>query len=99
MTTFNYILSYNPVLPSLTQSQVHVFIERNRDIQTWYLPFVGTYILKSNLTLAELTTPFGQFFGSNFYILTYVVPTLISGSLPPTVWNWLAESTPAIGSN
>lgn len=100
MTTYTYVLSYNPLATALTPSQVHAFIERNRDIKTWYLPFTGTYLLKSELPLVQLVDPFRRFFGDNAFVLTYGISNLIGGSLPPAIWDWINDKpTPALGSS
>ena len=91
MTSYVYLLSYNPMMPALSPAQIHAFIEQHRDIRTWYIPFSGTYVIKSELALVTLVEPFRRFFGPNLFILTYVNRSLIGGSLPNQVWDWINE--------
>jgi hypothetical protein len=91
MTEFVYVLSYNPFSESLTEDQINIFIKSSRDINTWYYPFIGTYIFKSNKALVDLAPIFRQFFAPSPCILTYAGTHLIGGSLPQTVWDWIND--------
>jgi hypothetical protein len=86
---FNYVLAYDPATTSPTAMQLHVFITKHRDIESWYYPFAGTYILKSDRALVELINEFVTFFGTSPFLLSWVPHTYLSGSLPPQVWNWV----------
>ena len=89
MAKFNYVLSYDPAVVSPNPAQLNVFISKHRDIEAWYYPFVGTYVLKSNLALLELISEFGTFFGSSPFFLTWAPNTYLTGNMPPQVWEWV----------
>jgi hypothetical protein len=91
MAKFAYQLTFSASNPSPTAIQAHLFIAQNRDIETWYLPFSGTYIFKSDKLLTELQVQFGQFFGQSLFILSYLSPNLVGGSLPQNIWQWLNQ--------
>ncbi len=91
-----YILSYNPFGENPSETQVQAFLRAHRAINTWYYPFLGTFIFKSNLTLVDLAPNFRQFFGNSACILTYANPALIGGSLPQSIWDWINGSSPPI---
>lgn len=86
---FTYQLTFSSANTSPNNNQVHIFITQNRDVDTWYFPFLGSYIFKSRKTLAELQPQFFQFFGSTVYTLSFLTPTLIAGALPQSVWQWV----------
>lgn len=89
MAKYNYILTYDPASTSPTPMQLHVFISKNRDIESWYYPFAGTYIIKSDRALAELINEFSKFFGTSQFVLAWMPAQFVTGSLPPEVWNWV----------
>ena len=91
MAQFNYLLAFNPNSPEVSTQRLQIFISQNRDIESWYFPFSGAFILKSNLTLVDLNHQFMLFFGLNSYVLTYMVPSFVGGSLPPLVWEWVSK--------
>ena len=94
MAKYNYALSYNPSGLHPNGSQLHIFISQNRDVETWYLPFLGTYILKSDKALTELMPQFSAFFSNAPYMLTWIPPGGTTGSLPPEVWTWINNQSP-----
>lgn len=89
MAKYNYILSHNPLSDLANQAKLQVFISKNRDIETWYLSFPGTYIIKSDKALSELLEQFNPFFAGDSYLLTWLPRGHASGLMPPTVWQWL----------
>ena len=100
MAAFNYLLSYNPLSTEVNIQRLQIFISQNRDIESWYLPFSGTFVIKSNIALIDLNRQFMFFFGTNAYILTYMVPNYSGGSLQPEAWHWInALGNPALGSD
>jgi hypothetical protein len=97
MARFLYQLTFPVASASPNPTQTHVFVSQNRDIETWYIPFPGTYIFRSDRLLAELQSPFSQFFGQTLFLLTYLSPSLMTGSLPLNVWEWVNQpDTPMI---
>ena len=86
MARFNYLLSYSPFALSPNSQQVQVLVSNTRNIESWYLAFPGTYLLKSDLSLVELNMQFSQFFGATPYVLS--VAQVVTGALPPNVWQW-----------
>ena len=91
MANFNYILSYDPLTSAPTWEQLQVFITQNRDIESWYLAFAGTYILRSNKAFADFNPQFVQFFKPSPFMLTWICPGYTTGWLPPAVWEWMAS--------
>lgn len=86
MNTF--ILSHNPFEARISPSQLETFIKDNRKIYQWYTPFAGTYILKSEDTLASLAASFrGSFDGAPF-LISNVLPSWVGGAQSPTIWTW-----------
>lgn len=95
--SFIYTLSYNPYGDKFNQSHLQLLIEKSREITSWYLPFVGTYVLKSEQGIETFTTSFRRFFGEEAFLITYGTPRLMSGAMPQTVWDWLnQEAMPAL---
>lgn len=87
----NYILSFDPTNPSISASQLAVFIRLSREIEGWYSPFLGTYMLKSNENLLALLKSFGEIFGNASFILVAANSAQVTGSLPSSVWAWFSE--------
>jgi hypothetical protein len=96
---FNYLLTYDPAIISPTPMQLNVFISKHRDIESWFYPFAGTYILKSDKALVELINEFVTFFGAAPFILSWAPSQYLTGSLPPQVWTWLNAVTPMLPNN
>ena len=96
MNSFNYILSFDPGAISPNGGQTHVFISQNRDITSWYYAF----IIKSPQTLQALNQQLMQHFASAPYILTYAQDSWVTGSLPPSIWQWFnGVQNPFLPSN
>lgn len=91
MAKYNYVLSYNPYMQSPNADQLQLLISKHREIGSWYLPFSGTYVLKSDLSLAELQSQFQPYFASSPFILTWVPSRYATGSLPPVIWEWFND--------
>ena len=96
MAKFNYLLAFDPATTSPTAMQLHVFITKHRDIESWYYPFAGTYILKSDKALIELINEFVSFFGATPFVLSWAPHQYLTGSLPPQVWTWLNNQSPQL---
>lgn len=92
-----YILSYDPFATALTSTQLSVFIRDNRKVLEWYPPFAGTYYLKSHESAAGLNDSFSQIFGDTSYTIAPVVPSVMQGALPPSIWLWLSRGVSALG--
>ncbi len=92
MTEFVYVLSYSPFVESPNESQIQVFLRSHRSVNTWYYPFLGTFIFKSPLALRDLAANFREFFGISHFVLTYANPVLIGGSLPQSIWDWINDA-------
>lgn len=88
MPDHNYLLSYDPAAISPQSQQTQIFISQNRDINTWYLAFLGTYLFRSPRGLAELNAQFAQHFGASPYVLTYAPSNFVTGFLPQGIWQW-----------
>jgi hypothetical protein len=91
MAKFLYQLTFPSTTISPSLAQIQIFISQNRDIDSWYLPFAGCYIFKSNKTLFELQPQFLQFFGQSLFVISYVTPSLVGGSLPQGAWQWMND--------
>jgi hypothetical protein len=89
MPEFVYVLSYYGWSVGPTDSQVRIFVQSHRDIETWYYPFAGTYIFKSKRHITDLAVQFRQFFGGSPFLLTCGTPSLMGGALPQNAWDWL----------
>ena len=100
MHEYTYVLSFDPLNQNPNGSQVEIFVKYHRDVKGWYFPILGTYLIKSDKTLAEIVPGFRQFFGDSQFTLTYVVSNLIGGSLPESIWTWINSGTAAkLGDN
>ena len=100
MSNINYILSYNPHATSPQSQQTHIFISQNRDISTWYLPFPGTYLIKSPQPLSALNGQFLQHFGATPFVLSFAPSSYVTGSLPTSIWQWFNDvPNPFLPSN
>jgi hypothetical protein len=86
-----YLLSFSQSSLSPNPSQIQIFVSQNRDIESWYMPFMGTYILKSPRGLHQLNAQFAQLFGGNMYLLTYADSSFATGSLPEGIWKWFND--------
>lgn len=89
-----YILSYNPFSEKIQPSQLLHFIKEGRRIESWYSPFAGTYVLKSTDTIAGMSQMFKGVFETEFHTISQVFPTLMQGSLPPAIWQWIGSTLP-----
>lgn len=93
MARFLYQLAFS-TFATPKPMQVHVFITQNRDVESWYAAFPGSYLFKSDKLLVELQTQFTQFFGDAQFLVTYVPPNSIGGLLPESIWQWARDVTP-----
>lgn len=93
MAKFLYQLAFSSV-SSPTTAQVHIFLTQNRDVESWYAAFPGSYLFKSDRLLIELQRQFAQFFGQGHFIITYVSAGLIGGVLPEAIWQWTRQIDP-----
>ena len=89
-----YVLSYNPLMTTLQPAQLLAFIKEARRIQSWYSPFIGTYLLKSEDSISAMNQMFSGIFNGELHTIALVFPTHIGGSLPPAVWNWINGVSP-----
>ena len=89
MAKFIYVLSFSPMTTNPNPVQLHTFITQNRDIESWYAPFPGTYLLKSDKALSDLLQPFQNIFHPTNFIITWPSPGFMNGAQPPEVWNWV----------
>jgi hypothetical protein len=89
---FLYILSYNPDATNFSAGQLQVHIETSRMIDSWYLPYRGTYLLQSDELLVTLNATFQKFFEHSPYAIVYVHEKMIGGSMPEIIWNWINNS-------
>ena len=93
MARFLYQLAFS-TFSTPKPMQVHVFLTKNRDIDSWYAAFPGCYLFKSDELLIELQTQFTHFFGETQFLITYVPPNSIGGLLPESIWQWTRDVTP-----
>ena len=84
-----YILNYNPLEIKISSNQLATFITDNRKIYQWYIPFAGTYVIKSNDTLASLAESFRGVFDGAPFILSHTFPVTMGGAQNDVVWNWI----------
>jgi hypothetical protein len=100
MTDSLYLLSFAPLGLNPNSSQVDIFVRSHRDITSWYCPFAGSYYFRSSKALIDILPSFRQFFGSSQFAISFVVPTLVGGSLPENVWQWIVSGMlPALSSS
>jgi hypothetical protein len=86
---FNFMLSYNPTATNFSAAQLHSFVVNNKHLASWYTPFAGTYLLKSDLPVPTIAEMFRPTFNGAEFIISFIQPTLSGGGLSPEGWNWL----------
>ena len=88
---FEYVLTFNTADTRFAAPQIHSFIVQCKSIDSWYMPFAGTYLFKSSMATNELQDMFDPIFNYGLYFLSYVMPRFSGGRLPPEAWTWLAN--------
>lgn len=96
MAKFIYQLSFNATQSNPNSNQVHVFITQNRDIESWYIPLPGVYLIKGDKTVFEMQNQFLMLFGETAFLITYLTPPLVGGILPSPIWTWLNDLSPPL---
>ena len=89
MASYTYLLSYNPYATAPSALQIQIFVSQNRDIESWFVPFPGTYMFKSQKPLSDLVTQFTSFFAPSLFLLTWAPPGGVTGAQSADVWNWV----------
>ena len=89
MSNFTYVLSYDATSSNFSLNRLRAFIESNRLVKSWYLPFQGTYVLKSDSLLMDFLPSFNQFFDGSTFLITYANGNIVTGSLPVNIWHWM----------
>lgn len=84
-----YILSYNPYEVRISSGQLAIFIKDSKKIFQYYLPFTGTYVIKSYENLQSLAESFREAFSGAPFILTQAYPTNMGGAQSEIVWAWI----------
>jgi len=85
----NFLLTYDPLLPTVRGEQLLQYIKDSRSIAGFHSPYLGTVVLKSDLTVHLLAEQFrGIFIGAPF-LLSQIYPVMTGGSQPHEVWAWL----------
>ncbi len=84
-----YILSYNPFEMKISHGQLAIFIKDSKKIFQYYLPFTGTYVIKSVETLQSLAESFREVFEGAPFIVTMAYPTAMGGAQSELVWTWI----------
>ncbi len=84
-----FVLSYNPFSSRFTEAQLDGFIQHNRNIDQWYHPVPGTFLIKSQLHITKLRRVFEPIFNNEPYMLTAGTAATMDGALPSAVWEWV----------
>lgn len=87
--TRNFILSYDYAATYPIKDQLAAYVSKSRNIIQWIQPFSGLYLLKSDVSLADLQQDFNSFFGPHGFFLALTDADDCGGWLPPYVWEWL----------
>ncbi len=99
MTTFTYVLSFDPDSTAFKLNQLHSLIVSHRMIKSWYFAYRGTYLLKSDEALVNLTPSFRVFFDGAPFLLAFLMPEYTGGAFAQPIWDWVnADRVPAVGS-
>lgn len=85
----NFILSYNPFTLAPSPGQILNHVQVSRNVQQFYQPFAGTYIIKSDLTAFNLSESMKGLFENTPYLLVQFFPHLAGGTMPQDAWNWI----------
>jgi hypothetical protein len=85
----NFILSVDPSSISPNLAQVHAFIKTNRNVEQWFMPYQGLYILKSSMDIQPFILSFDEFLSGAFYVITPIKGAETGGRLPLEIWNWI----------
>lgn len=96
MADFNYILSFDPWCQNPKASQVTNFVQSHREVESWFIPFVGTIVFKSNRALVDIVPSFREHFAGASFVISLINPSFVGGSLPQSIWDWILER-PALG--
>lgn len=82
-------LNYDIFGTNLTVTQIQGFMNESRRIVSWYQPFAGTFLIKSNESQALIRDGFSSIFGDAKFILSLVDVRNATGALDSTVWHWI----------
>lgn len=85
----NYILSYNPLAAVPSASNLAQYIKDSRIISGWHSPWLGTYLLKSEISLYPLQQSFQGLFDNTTFFIAELQPHCCGGFMNPAIWQWL----------
>jgi len=85
----NFVLSYDPLVATVTPGQLLQYVKDSRSISSWYSPFMGTYLLKSELSAWQLSEQFRGVFAGAAFMVAQVWPGATGGAFSNEVWQWL----------
>lgn len=94
-----FLLSYDPMPTSVRANQLLAFIQENRRIVTYYAPFLGAYVLKSNSSVFDLQQSFMGILDRSLFIIVEIPAGGAGGTLPVNMWPFVNGTSPSPGSN
>jgi hypothetical protein len=88
----NYVLTYDLGTTYAMHEQLTAFVKLNRHVNQWAQPFMGCYLLKSDIGLFVLNASFAEFFAQKtLFMIAEIDPNKTSGLLSPAIWTWLNQ--------
>jgi hypothetical protein len=82
-------LSYDISGTNLSLGQLSGFMNDSRRVKSWYQPFIGTILIKSDDMAHELRESFHAIFGGTKFLVSPLDARSVSGTLDTSVWHWV----------
>jgi hypothetical protein len=89
-----YALSYDPFMTDPAPLRLIEFVRAHSYTYQYFVPYVGTILIKSGYTFQEMVDGYRTFILPNEFILMQVSPQLTGGLLNQTSWDWLNSDNP-----
>lgn len=84
-----YLLSYNPVDFTINGNRLLAYVRDNRNVQQYFQPWMGTYIIKSHADLQVISAGFVDFFDESQFVIAQVFTSHLNGLLDQPMWGWI----------
>jgi hypothetical protein len=84
-----YILTWDPSNQAISWNQLDAFIVANRYLLSWFKPYPGTYIVKSDTPMQQIVASLRTFFDGHNFFVGALVPQYTGGAFSAEIWNWI----------
>ena len=89
-----FILSYDPQMSDPSPMRLAEFVRSNGYTYQYFIPFLGTILIKSSATVIQLIDSYSPFIRPFPFMLSQLYPALMTGMLAQAQWDWINATAP-----